>query len=63
MMPKSQQRPTADTVTNSNFCNKYENETWIQGSVPHAVHMTGSLNFDIANSNSYLLDDVSISIR
>ena len=63
MMYKSTQTTIADTIVAANFANINTNEAFIQESVHHGIHMMGPLNFDIAGSNSYLLDNVSVNIR
>lgn len=61
MMYNSLQTPIPDTDTNAHFENNYKHSGWIQGS-RNTVHMMCPLNFDIACSNSYLLDNVVINI-
>ena len=63
MMYKSTQTTIPDTMVAANFANNNTNETFIQESVRQGIHMMGPLNFDIAGSNSYLLDNVSVNIR
>lgn len=63
MMYKSLKTPIPVTVTDENFADNNVTETWIQDRTRHVIHMMGTLSYDSAGSNSYLLDIVGINIR